>query len=402
MSAYPPLPLDVFPVIFRHLPQEGLCACLRVCRAFHHAITTDEVLLARLQSVHSFRQLKRYLQVDKTYYCLEYYTDIGQDDEAKFPYYQHCVVTKVDPLAGSMHYASAPGDPRPCTGAMLTAEGYMMAGHNIFGVHKFDVMLRLLECLWKYLNSSENARIFERMPFINTNMRKAIKQLKRHTKENAKFGEFAALQAGSTQWFKEVMALRPEEEPDDSSDEESSPQVPPELVGATPIYFCKRCDWKVGGFTCQSPRENGTCGALLVLQRDTSLRCPKGCGVMGPPVCCRNRAMKPNVDHVYTITASSPQSDISWKACPVFSCKKCKFGVDGIRCYACATTGNDVERSGFFERVWCAYVWVCPNGCGRRDRGGKTYGGFISCRCQGEDSALVEYAYLDTFGHPQN
>ena len=89
------LPRDVFPVIFRHLSQAGLCACLRACKAFYHMITSDEVLLARLQIIHSFRQFKRYLEVGKLYYHAEYYTDIGQDDEAKFPYCEQFKVTEL-------------------------------------------------------------------------------------------------------------------------------------------------------------------------------------------------------------------------------------------------------------------------------------------------------------------
>ncbi len=401
------LPMDVFPVIFQHLPQEGLCACLRVCKTFHHIITTDQVLLARLQLVRSYRQFKNYLEVGKTYYHAEYYSDIGQNDDAKFPYCDQFVVRKlshVDKPEMHMDYASValPGEEPSCSGSMLFSEEYMMKRNDIYGVNKFDVMLQLLEKLWAYLNSPKNAGTFSTMPFINTNMRKAVKKLKQHTKENPKFGVFAVLQAGHTQWFKEVMRLRPKDEPESSSDEELSPEVAEENVGKAPIYFCKRCQWQVGGFTCRSEK-NGTCGELLVLQQDTSLRCPKGCGVMGAPVCCRRRAMKVTVDPKYTVTASSSQDDTTWEACPVFSCEKCNFGVDGIRCFTCTSTGKDVERNGFFERVWCAYVWTCPSGCGRRDRGGLTHGGFISCKCQGDkDLPLKEYSYVEKFGPPQN
>jgi len=394
------LPRDIFPVIFRHLSQAGLCTCLRVCKAFYHMITSDEVVLARLQIVHSFRQFSSYLEVGKHYYHAEYYTDIGQNDNAKFPFCEEFVVTELsqrDKPEMHLSYASVTS---ACTGSMLFAEKYVMGDYNIYGVSKFDVMLRLLENLWKYVTDPDKAGLLTSMPFMNRNMRKAIKKLKRHMRENPRFGEFAMLQAGQTEWYAKVMGLRPEEEPECSSDEEWSQEVPAEDTGKVPVFFCKRCQWKVGGFTCQK----GACGKLLVLQDDSTLRCPKGCGVMDAPLCCRRLAMKAQVDPCYIVRASSLQSsDISWEACPVFSCKKCGFGVGGIRCFTCSLSGQEVKRNGFFERVWCAYVWTCPTGCGRRNRGGLTHSGFISCKCQGEEKTpLEEHGYLAKFGPPQN
>ena len=374
-------------------------------------ITNDEVLLARLQIVHSFSQFKSYLEVGKNYYHAEYYTDIGQNDEAKFPYCEQFVVTELSHRdKPEMHLSFAGVPPRgeqslTTRGSMLFAEKYMMERTAIYGVNKFDVLLKLLEKLWEYVTDPDNTEgILKTLPFVNTNMRKAIKKLKRHVKENSQFGEFAMLQAGHTQWFKKVMDLRPEEEPESSSDEELSQEVAEEDVGKVPVYICKKCKWQVGGFTCQSEKKGTCCGELLVLQHDATLRCSKGCGVMGAPICCRRRAMKAQVDPRYVISSSSSQTDdISWKACPVFSCEKCGFGVDGIRCFACSLSGRDIERNGFFERVWCAYVWTCPKGCGRRDRGGLTHSGFISCKCQLEkDTPLIEHGYIAKFGYPQN
>ena len=394
------LPLDVFPIIFRHLSQAGLSTCLRVCKAFYHMITTDEVVFARLQIVYSFRQFKSYLEVGKHYYHAEYYSDIGQNDSAKFPFCEELVVSELSQRDKPEMHLSYSNIPRTIQGSMLFAEKYVMEGHNIYGVSKFDVMLTLLGKLWNYVTDPDNAGTLTSMPFINRNMRKAIKKLKRHMKENPKFGEFAKLQAGHTVWYQKVMGLRPEEEPECSSDEEWSQEVPAEDMGKVPVFFCKRCQWKVGGFTCQK----GACGELLVLQHDSTLRCPKGCGVMDAPICCRQRAMKAQVDPRHIIRASSPQSgSISQTACPVFSCEKCGFGVSGIRCFTCSPSGQEVVRNGFFERVWCAYVWTCPAGCGRQNQGGLTHGRFISCKCQGEkNTPLEEHGYLAKFGPPRN
>ena len=319
-------------------------------------ITSDEVLLARLQIVHSFSQFKSYLEVGKNYYHAEYYTNIGQKDEAKFPYCEQFVVTELSHLdKPEMHLSFASVPPRgeqsrTTRGSMLLAEKYMMERTDIYGVNKFDVLLKLLERLWEYVTDLDNTEgILKTLPFVNTNMRKAIKKLKRHVKENSQFGKFAMLQAGHTQWFKKVMDLRPEEEPESSSDEELSQEVAEEDVGKISVYFCKKCKWQVGGFTCRSEKM-GTCGELLVLQHDATLRCPKGCGVMSAPICCRRRAMKAQVDPRYVISSSSSQAgDILWKACPVFSCEKCGFGVDGIRCFACSLFGQDIKRNGFLN-----------------------------------------------------
>ena len=371
-------------------------------------ITNDEVLLARLQTIHSYRQFKSYLEVGKPYYHGEYYTYIGQNDDAKFPYCEQFVATELthrDKPEMHMSYSSitAPGEKPRCTGSRLFSAAYMMEHSDIYGVNKYDVMLKLLEKLWKYITNPDRSDILTRMPFVNKNMRKAIKKLKRHMKENPKFGKFAVMQAGHTQWYRDVMGLRPEDEPESSSDEELSQEIEEEQVTQPPVYYCKRCKWRVGGFTCRQSQGDGTCGELLVLQQDASLQCPKGCGVMGAPICCRRRAMKAIIDPKFTVSAAGPRATTSNTSCPVFSCEKCKFGIDGICCFTCTPSGREVERNGFFERVWCAYVWTCPNGCGRRERGGFVHGGFISCKCQrGEGSRMKEHEYVKKFGPPRN
>ena len=408
------LPRDVFPLIFRHSSQATLCACLRVCRAFHYLISTDQVLLARLQVVHSYPQFNRYLEVGRTYYQAEYYTRIGQSQDPKFPYsfYEQFLVTKLtcrdQPVMHmSFSVVPPPGHTSSSYGSMLVSKEYMMDGNYVYGVNKFDVMLRLLEKLWQYVNNPKSAEIFRKMPFVNKNMRKGIKILKRRFQEDPRFGEFAVLQAGHTEWFRNLMDQPREEEPDTSSDEELTQEMAEKDVGKVPTYFCKRCKWRVGGFTCQRYAKGvGVCRELLVVDRDGSLRCPKNCGAMNAPLCCRNQFMKAQVDATYTVTASSmdhESGDVSWKACPVFSCSKCKFGVDGICCFTCTPSGLGVERNMFFLRVGCRYVWTCPNGCARRERGGVCDSGFITCKCQEvKPKPLAVYGYVKRYGRPRN
>ena len=236
------LPWDVFPTIFRYLPQDGLCTCLRVCKAFNRMITGDKVLLARLQAVRSYGQLESYVEKGRPYYHGEIYTDVGQNDEAKFPYCEQFVVTELKRATkpgADMHlsYSSVPKEsekePR-CSGSMLFSEQYTMGknGHDVYGVSKYDVMLRMMEKLWKFVQSPDNAQILSQLPFLGRNMRKAVKRLKRHAKEeNASFGEFAELEAGHTKWYGEVMRTRPQDEPETSSEDELYQEMDAEDVG---------------------------------------------------------------------------------------------------------------------------------------------------------------------------
>lgn len=154
------LPLDVFPAIFRHLPQKDLCVCLRVCKEFLRMITKDAVLLAKLQAVNSYAQFRSYLDVGKIYYEVEYYTEIGQDDTAKFPYFRKYVVKKVSRRhEEEMHldYESPPEDKhRNVSGSMLFSERIMEQQHQIFRVNEFDALLKLLEELWLFVNNPDN------------------------------------------------------------------------------------------------------------------------------------------------------------------------------------------------------------------------------------------------------
>ena len=388
------LPRDVFPLIFRHSSQATLCACLRVCRAFHYLISTDQVLLARLQVVHSYPQFKRYLEVGKTFYEADY-TSIEQNDNPKFPYafYEQFVVTKLTRrdhpvMHMSFSVVPPPGHTSSSYGSMLVSKELMMNGNDVYGVNKFDVMLRLLKKLCRYVNKPNNAEAFKEMPVLevlNKNRRKGIKVLKRRFQEDPKFGEFAVLQAGHAEWFRNLMDQPREEEPDTSSDEEQTQEITEKDVGKVPTYFCKRCQWRVGGFTCRRyAKRVGVCRELMVVDRDGSLRCPKNCGAMNAPLCCRNRQMKAQVDPTYTVTASSMDheySDVSSKAYPRFSCSKCKFRVDGICCFTCTPSGLGIERS-FHMRVGNRCYFKCPNGCARRERHGVCDSGFITCKCQ--------------------
>ena len=414
------LPRDVFPLIFRHSSQATLCACLRVCRAFHYLISTDQVLLARLQVVHSYPQFKRYLEVGRTYYQVED-SGIGQDDDPKFPYafYRQFLVTKLTrrdqpEMRISFSVVPPPGY-TSYSGSKIFSEELMMDGNNVYGVNKFDVMLRLLEKLCRYGKHPNNAvfKVFKAIPFlgiVNKNMRRLLKILKRRFQEDPKFGEFAVLQAGHTEWFRNLMDQPREEEPDTSSDEEQTQEMAEKDVGKVPTYFCKRCKWRVGGFTCQRYAKGvGVCRELLVVDRDGSLRCPKNCGAMYAPLCCRNRQMKAQVDATYTVTASSmdhESGDVSRKAYPGFSCSKCKFAVDGICCFTCTPSGLGVERNNAFLGWRSQYqqIFTCPNGCARRESGlpCDCGSGFIKCKCQEMPNPLAVYGYNKRHGAPRN
>ena len=385
------LPRDVFFLIFRHSPQATLCACLRVCRAFHYLISTDQVLLARLQVIHSYPQFKRYLEVGKTYYQAEY---SEHNDDPKFPYsfYKQFLVTKLTrrdqpEMRISFSVVPPPGY-TSYSGSKIFSDKLMMDRNKVYGVNEFDVMLRVLERYWKHmnlLNSFKSYSLKRRLEIPIKNMRRGIKVLKRRLQEDPKFGEFAVLQAGHAEWFRNLMDQPREEEPDTSSDEEQTQEMAEKDVGKVPTYFCNWCKWRVGGFTCRRYAKGvGVCREIMVVDRDGSLRCPKNCGAMNAPLCCRNRQMKAQVDPTYTVTASGmdlESADEWWKARPVFSCSKCKFDMDGICCFTCTPSGQGIELR-FIRLIGKRKFLKCPNGCTRRSTHGVCDSGFITCKCQ--------------------
>ena len=392
------LPRDVFFLIFRHSPKATLCACLRVCRAFHYLISTDQVLLARLQVIHSYPQFKRYLEVGKTFYKTEY---SERNDDFKFPFYKQFLVTKLthrDQPEMHMSFSVVPPPGHTSySGSMIFSEELMVKSYYapVYGVNKFDVMLRLLERIWRYVNNpliylySPTSIDYKFWPLrteiLNKNIHRAIKVLKRRFQEDPKFGEFAVLQAGHTEWFRNLMHQPREEEPDTSSDEELTQEMAEKDVGKVPTYFCDWCQWRVGGFTCRRYAKGvGVCRELMVVDCDGSLRCPKNCGAMNAPLCCRNRQMKAQVDATYTVTASGmdlESADEWWKARPVFSCSKCKFDVDGICCFTCTPSGLGIELR-FIWLIGKRNLLKCPNGCARREGRGVYDSGLITCKCQ--------------------
>ncbi|KAL9656344.1 hypothetical protein ABK040_005110 [Willaertia magna] len=169
-----------------------------------------------------------------------------------------------------------------------------------------------------------------------------------------------------------------------------------------PIYYCKFCNFNIGGFACEK------CNELLVLspELDGSAFCKKCYGGMTRPNCCRRpmHVKIPSFEILHPVTTTSP----------ALSCSKCQFSVVGARCFTCCcldkddsvigsspVRGSNIEIEGFFERVWCAYVWTCGKGCGRKKRGGLYYGGVMKCKsCDNED--LYHHEYIKINGEPCN
>lgn len=80
------------------------------------------------------------------------------------------------------------------------------------------------------------------------------------------------------------------------------------------------------------------------------------------------------------------------------TCTGCGWSVAGASC----ATNHAPEllfRNGFFERVWCAYVWSCKQGCGRKAQGGLFADGTATCGCGGKMEMLD---YVERNGPPTN
>lgn len=91
----------------------------------------------------------------------------------------------------------------------------------------------------------------------------------------------------------------------------------------------------------------------------------------------------------------------NWNGCPVFSCEKCGWGIFGIVCATnekCMQSGGSLlYREGFYERVWCSYVWKCVKGCGL------LLARNFQCWCVDSDTHYMYFnEQVEAFGPPSN
>lgn len=76
---------------------------------------------------------------------------------------------------------------------------------------------------------------------------------------------------------------------------------------------------------------------------------------------------------------------------PMATCTACGWSVEGALCASeIGSKKHDkpipMPRNGFFERVACAYVWTCSEGCARSNQGGYYANSTCFCNCvQGQD-----------------
>ena len=216
-------------------------------------------------------------------------------------------------------------------------------------------------------------------------------------------------------------------------------------AGETPpaVFGCDTCGFRVAGLRCRGTRASSArvsytresysyrmspesaavrlpvpvseCGALLVASTDGQrMVCPHGCGEVSfrcnkdhPPMHARTdpRVIRPPFESIAEIHATLGRApDDS----PVATCGQCGHSVDGLLCVGERHDGVPLAlpRNGFFERVWCAYVWSCEQGCARKpDQGGLYHQASLSCeRCirTGHDGRMSMLDYVERHGPPSN
>eukprot|EP01113_Clastostelium_recurvatum_P041561 TRINITY_DN6622_c0_g2_i1.p1 TRINITY_DN6622_c0_g2~~TRINITY_DN6622_c0_g2_i1.p1 ORF type:complete len:319 (-),score=23.14 TRINITY_DN6622_c0_g2_i1:26-982(-) len=168
------------------------------------------------------------------------------------------------------------------------------------------------------------------------------------------------------------------------------------------LWACEECNFAIGGLCCAGKNRGKAtavsgpvCDSTLVFLPDGSFGCPAGHGTIGSPTCNAGHMMipspcpviisdsfRPMFDQQYYAAGYEPTSphmakerkgdeitrfyNSNFVGCPVFSCKECSFGVYGIVCLSSQKCieqeeGSLLRREGFYERVWCSYVWTCSS-----------------------------------------
>jgi len=269
--------------------------------------------------------------------------------------------------------------------------------NSVFQVNFENALLDLAIQLHQYLDIEGTADKEQQF-----NMNRAIHKIKEHFRSSKELNKLMNERFAN---FQEYLQDKTEFSYESSSDEEDSwkkdQTLPEDCLDKPGIFTCKRCKWKIGGVTCETIKNGQVCGEILLLKQNGFSYCPRGCGEIYPPKCCAKKMIASfESDHIIAPFPRNQERNTD-DCCPVFTCKKCSFSVDGFMCYSCSKSGNHLRRSGFFERVWCSYVWVCQSSCGRDTKGGLMHGNITKCgKCNA--SSMREMQYEEINGPPQN
>eukprot|EP00929_Paragymnodinium_shiwhaense_P095502 TRINITY_DN5668_c0_g1_i1.p1 TRINITY_DN5668_c0_g1~~TRINITY_DN5668_c0_g1_i1.p1 ORF type:complete len:354 (-),score=59.97 TRINITY_DN5668_c0_g1_i1:112-1173(-) len=195
------------------------------------------------------------------------------------------------------------------------------------------------------------------------------------------------------------------------------------FLNEAPVLCCFNCDWRLSGLRCCGfrppslqvslsyadsyypkvetlpgatlPVVSSGCGALLVPDGQ-GLACPWGHGRV--EVKCCNNSMAP----VEVVDARRlPRPEPLEKKYHMTTCDKCGWSVDRAICCSAAHAAEPLMliKNGAIERMMCAHAWSCPQGCGRKDRGGLFCNGSGHCDCKG---SMQMHQYVEDFGPPIN
>jgi len=370
----------------------------RVSKEYNKYITQDNsVLRATVFWTTAYEQFLKWMEVGRTFYGSDVYTDIGQMDNAKYPYLRRETITKINKGPNNPSYESK-GDNFTRSSKL---DSHILSYHNVKTITLEQGILMILKMITEMLTEKNL------LDFVQKNIKIARQRIKKQVLANPDLKRLMYKHFSKEEWFVNYMKEK-DHEYRSSSDEEANVKreqnILDDMVGKNVVYTCKRCGIVMAGFTCCKVKapQSTHCETLLLLRKNGNAYCPKNCGEIKPPICCRKRMIASH-DPSLQIVANKGQTRNTDESCPVLSCENCTFALDGINCYKCEKQGSRVQRNGFFERVWCAYVWTCPNSCGRKERGGTLASNMMECMCSPTDTTMLSIAQYEAIhGPPMN
>eukprot|EP01112_Ceratiomyxa_fruticulosa_P007818 TRINITY_DN2033_c0_g1_i2.p1 TRINITY_DN2033_c0_g1~~TRINITY_DN2033_c0_g1_i2.p1 ORF type:complete len:435 (+),score=72.84 TRINITY_DN2033_c0_g1_i2:313-1617(+) len=206
--------------------------------------------------------------------------------------------------------------------------------------------------------------------------------------------------------------------------------------------ICEPCKISIAGIACAGMNRGNNdkkfleCKNNLYLSSKSTLSCPYSHGSLKIPYCTQGHALKPilrfgnasasfvsndfheceydpgpetrkdcegkeiilnqGLTHKHSITRFFSSN---FEGGPVFNCSTCKWGIYGIVCTTseqCRESGGKpLRREGFYERVWCAYVWNCMNDCSIKI-------GRSNFECSCSEGFMHIHEFEQAFGPPMN
>ena len=179
-------------------------------------------------------------------------------------------------------------------------------------------------------------------------------------------------------------------------------------MSAVSVIKCNDCGFTVTGFRClgmrpptmqinwegdsyygyrlddseraKIPTPTTGCGKLLIptgnkVNDKVELVCPSDSSHGKMIVACGGKCSSTSLVNTDTETANNVNNVLSAlpplsSNSPALTCTSCGFTFDGVLCMTNHNDPKPLPRNGFFERVWCSYIWSCSEGCSRDKESG--------------------------------